>query len=1060
MSTLLQCIAEKLNSPQIAENLTPLFCEVLGWGRPTASPRCLSVSAPVGRQLTVRPVAELSSVPVFRVDWHLNALPTVTQRRAVHRALMPIAVEHLLCYITQDKTQAAFVWARKRSDGKVELRTLPYEVGAPARTTIERLSELAFTLDELGALGAPPVTAVLDKLNRAFDVEAVNRDFFARYERCFYNEVKPAVKKALDGDNEAAHQFTQLLFNRLMFCWFLQKKGWLNNDPDYLLNLLRRAHSYKPPKNLYHDYLTFLFFEVLANPEEKRRKRHPSDPHIVMEAPFLNGGLFERTPLDERVESASRFRQLPNSVFKAILEDLFARYNFTVEESTSLDVQVALDPELLGTIFERLVTGRHETGSYYTPKPVVEFMCREALAAYLKSQIPHLKPDIVDALVFEHDVSDLSLADANDIVRALDTIKVCDPACGSGAYLVTMLHELVAIYRALYSEKLNDPQKDYDLKLRIIERNLYGVDIDPFAINIARLRLWLTLIVDSEETDWRKVKPLPNLDFKIKVGDSLTAPDPQAMPNLFRAVLIQHADRLAALKGKYLRAYGEEKKRLAQQIAEEERQLREALREMPAPEGALDWRVEFAEVFAPPEPVRTIDGRFGFAVQAMLQPPLPEQPQGGSGFDIVLSNPPYVRADAQFRHLSHDEKARQAAIAKWKDYRASLLKSGIYQTLYEKWDLYLPFLERAYQLLRRGGHMVFIISDAYNAAKYARKSHEFFLKNARIERIDFCTDIPLFEAGVRNTIVRFAKVAPDANHKPLRIRRWGESRDDFERNAEVLPTAPQAELGTAVFKPDTAKPTGTTVRFVPLEMICYISVGMVINANERGYQGAFTADDVLADVRDPKHPKRFVLGKDIVKWCLRNLRFLEWGTRRAPARFRRPTFPELHEAKEKLVAVRTPGAEPKVIYDDDHLHFDASAVGFVPWHLLKGVVNRSISKTAKYRRQDPKGDREEREKISRQFHLKYVLAVMNSTFAKEWLAKRRRSKIHIYPDDWKQLPIALIPMEQQMEFVKFVDAILEEFQKHGYPLPPDAAKRVAELEREIDERVASLYGLK
>jgi adenine-specific DNA-methyltransferase len=177
----------------------------------------------------------------------------------------------------------------------------------------------------------------------------------------------------------------------------------------------------------------------------------------------------------------------------------------------------------------------------------------------------------------------------------------------------------------------------------------------------------------------------------------------------------------------------------------------------------------------------------------------------------------------------------------------------------------------------------------------------------------------------------------------------------------------------------------------------------------------------------------------------------------APAMFRRPTFPQLHEAKERLLAFRMCGETPAVIYDDKRLFSNHTPIVFVPWHLLKGVANNSISKTAKYRRQDPEGDREERERISQQFHLKYVLAVMNSTFAREWLAKRRRSKLHIYPDDWKPLPIAPIPLEQQMEFVKLVDAILAEFARHGYPLPPDAAKRVAELEREIDARVNRLY---
>ncbi|MFA0770163.1 MAG: hypothetical protein REDVDVYQ_000666, partial [Candidatus Fervidibacter sp.] len=719
MLDLLRAIQSRLNEG----DLRGMFCETLRWGQPQGHPLTLSVGAPVNRSLILVPVAQLSGLPVFRVDWHNTQLPRLTERRAVYRALTPIHREHLLCYVTEDGKQTAFVWARERDAKKVELRVLPYELGSRARTTIERLRELSFTLDEL-AMGEPPITKVIDKLNAAFDVEAVNENFFEQYEACF-REVKSAVQKALDGEDESAHQFTQLLFNRLMFCWFLQKKGWLNGDPYYLLNLLCRAHNYKPPKNFYHDYLSFLFFEVLANPEEQRRKRRPSDPHIVMEAPFLNGGLFERTKLDERIESLPTFRRLPNSIFKSILEDLFARYNFTVEESTSLDIQVALDPELLGTIFERLVTGRHETGSYYTPKPVVEFMCRQALKHYL-AQETDLPETILEDLVENHSVENLSPAQANDIIRALDTIKVCDPACGSGAYLVTMLHELVAIYRALYSEKLNDPQKDYDLKLRIIERNLYGVDIDPFAVHIARLRLWLTLIVDSEETDWRRVKPLPNLDFKIEIGDSLTAPNPQAMPDLFRSVLIQHADRLAQLKGKYLRAYGEEKRRLERQIKDEESQLRDALRDSPAPPVALDWRIAFAEVFAEKQ-----------------------------GFDIVLANPPYVRQElipeAYKRFLSSLSPDQVLQDPK------QLLLSLYPDAAEGRSDLYVYFYARALQLLRPSGIHVFICSNSWLDVAYGGKLQKHLLENAHILAIYESALERQFTSAAINTIISFLR---------------------------------------------------------------------------------------------------------------------------------------------------------------------------------------------------------------------------------------------------------------------------------------------------------------
>ncbi|MBE7559181.1 hypothetical protein HS125_09655 [bacterium] len=139
----------------------------------------------VSATLTAHPVAQLSGLPVYRVDWPDNRLPGITARRALQRALKPVHAEHLLCYITSDQAQAAFVWARKRTDDKIELRTLPYEVGSPARTTLERLGELAFSLDELDLYGQPPITAITDKLNNAFNVQAVTEGFFSDYQKVF-----------------------------------------------------------------------------------------------------------------------------------------------------------------------------------------------------------------------------------------------------------------------------------------------------------------------------------------------------------------------------------------------------------------------------------------------------------------------------------------------------------------------------------------------------------------------------------------------------------------------------------------------------------------------------------------------------------------------------------------------------------------------------------------------------------------------------------------------------------------------------------------------------------
>jgi adenine-specific DNA-methyltransferase len=241
-----------------------------------------------------------------------------------------------------------------------------------------------------------------------------------------------------------------------------------------------------------------------------------------------------------------------------------------------------------------------------------------------------------------------------------------------------------------------------------------------------------------------------------------------------------------------------------------------------------------------------------------------------------------------------------------------------------------------------------------------------------------------------------------------------------------------------------------------LEKICYISYGLRPNADDRFWQGEFTTEDCLSPLKDRNHPKPFLQGKNVDKWCITERQYLEWGTSRAPKKFARPTFPQLYEVPEKLVAVKV-SPTPKVAYDTEkHFHSDGLC-SMVPWHYLEGVVNRSISKTAKYKWQAPDGNREEREKVSQKFHLKYVLAVINSTFTQEWLTGSRRNKLQLYPDDWKLLPIAPIPMERQMEFVRLADAILAEFKQHGCPLTSEANQKVNQLEKEIDKRVEKLY---
>ena len=251
-------------------------------------------------------------------------------------------------------------------------------------------------------------------------------------------------------------------------------------------------------------------------------------------------------------------------------------------------------------------------------------MCREAVKGYLEGRDTTLPTEAISVFVDDHDTSRVSVAAARSVGRALEEITVVDPACGSGAYLLGMMQELVELQTTLYNAGL-DAKSLYDLKLQIIERNLFGVDIDEFAVNIAMLRLWLSLAIEYDDPG--DPPPLPNLDFKIVRGDSLLGPDPSPdnYGDLFRHQINSVAGRLADLKARYMEAIGSDKATLRDEIASVQARLTDALADSPAPQDAVDWRVEFGEVFS----------------------------QRG-GFDVAVANPPYVR----FQKIASSYKRR------------------------------------------------------------------------------------------------------------------------------------------------------------------------------------------------------------------------------------------------------------------------------------------------------------------------------------------------------------------------------------------------------------------
>jgi hypothetical protein len=295
------------------------------------------------------------------------------------------------------------------------------------------------------------------------------------------------------------------------------------------------------------------------------------------------------------------------------------------------------------------------------------------------------------------------------IDEKLAEITVCDPAAGSGAFLVGMMTEIVRARSAL-TPYFNDPHErsPYYFKRHAIQGCLYGVDIDTSAVEIAKLRLWLSLVVDEENT--RQIKPLPNLDYKVVTGNSLLA-----FP--FKTEGLQEIEKL--IERHFEEPDHDAKARLKVEIDSKLKKCFAALEEPLGYEVNFDFQIYFSEVF-----------------------------QRKDGFDVTIGNPPYVRADEQSE--AH------------KLLRQSIVASRQYETLWEKWDLFVPFVEKAYKLLRPGGVTTMIVSDAFCHSKYAQKPQKWFLENATVKRLDFCSDLQIFEAAVHNLIYFFRRA--DGTH--------------------------------------------------------------------------------------------------------------------------------------------------------------------------------------------------------------------------------------------------------------------------------------------------------
>ena len=371
-----------------------------------------------------------------------------------------------------------------------------------------------------------------ENLRTAFSVEALSDEFFDKYreqyadfiqyvtgkrfvkvgskwEEKILGEPDTALMQAFNHNEKKIRDYVKKMMGRITFLHFLQRKGWMCGDLNYMQNMFENS-QYKD------DYLDSvlepLFFGILNTKPAEREALFADygwDKSLLDEwkdIPYLNGGLFER---DEEDEPESRF---PAEYFKRLFQ-FFSEYNFTIDENDPNDAEVGVDPEMLGKIFENLLEDNKDKGAFYTPKEIVRYMCQESLIAYLETNTSVAKDKIRQFVLSpEEGVADIPENKKPKLLTALEEVKICDPAIGSGAFPMGLLNELLHCREVLSGEHYDRAE----IKKSIIQNNIYGVDIEKGAVDIARLRFWLSIVVDEETPS-----PLPNLDYKIMQGNSL-----------------------------------------------------------------------------------------------------------------------------------------------------------------------------------------------------------------------------------------------------------------------------------------------------------------------------------------------------------------------------------------------------------------------------------------------------------------------------------------------------------------------------------------------------------
>jgi len=745
-----------------------------------------------------------------------------------------------------------------------------------------------------------------------FQEESITDKFYKDYKICKDNIYNSLVNNNKQYDKLIIYKKTQKLLDRILFILFAEDNGLIPPNA-----ISRTVEKWKVIVNEGINISLYSRFQALFT--------HLNQGFVYPnwgEIPAYNGGLFK---YDDILDNSDLIIE---NKFLEIDSLKLATYDFNSEIDVnilghifehSLNELEELSAQFQGVTIDKTKLKRKKEGVFYTPKFITKYIIEKTIGSYCAIKKEELKLNLADLRTN----SEILTNESKELFDKLTTyknwlfnLKILDPACGSGAFLIEALHFLIHEHKEIddrICELENKPIRLFDTDKIVLEKNIYGVDINEESVEITKLSLWLNTA--------KKERKLSDLNNNIKCGNSL-------INNL--------------------------------EIAGDK---------------TFDWNNEFPDIM-----------------------------QNG-GFDIVIGNPPYVRADI--------DKPDYQAQRRWME------TCGQYQTLYEKWDLMVAFYEKSLNLLKPAGFHGFIASNAITTSKYALKLHEHIIEKYCLQSIDYFEDMEVFKkVGVIPVITIIRNKMPELNFKKI-IR-----KKIFEESTETVISFDNYEsiVPIKVFKKYYDKIDISVINEL-LGNICYLSVGMVINADEIYSKGLFAKDDIISFEETKIHTKPFVEGKDLKDYLIERIKFLEWDTDRVPSKLRRKTFPELYIG-EKIMRGRVTGA----VYDNTGIVCNDGVIVFKRFCDLHDINQLSINSSITKNNSIP---RNELEIISEEFELKYILSIINSSFAYWFLNNNRRHRLenYFYPDDFRNLPIPRVDKQQQSLFVDEVDKILLNYSK-------------------------------